>query len=320
MSLLEPFQEELKDILEKTIIRPIIAFIIAVILFLIFLWKDVSEFWYTIPIAIASVVFTAIFFEAPGFRSFLKKTALEVIQDKKYLEMLNRDNLEKMLRKIHQVYYGLPDELEKGNLYDFVNENILHYLEKAYEDNVEIDYDLYNKGDYVEIKVNKKFRIIALSEKPVEGDRDIFMRVAPIPEKDEQFHFPFNRYLRRVNGNEIGFPMDSKKVIKDGDALKFLYKQKYQVSKSSPMSFDYTIVGNERSEERVISQTFLLPTKGFRLRVTAYDFEDCVFKYEFSGAVQPKPEMVRKDEHKFDLNYDGWMIPGNGIIVYFRSV
>jgi hypothetical protein len=298
----------------------ILVVFLAFILFVIFRWMALAEFWYTIPLAMVSVVLTAFLFEARGFRRFLLRTALEVIQEKRYLETLSRDNIEKMLRKIHQVYYGLPDELEKGNLYDFVNENILHYLDKAYEDDVEIEYDLYKKEDYVEINHNKKFRIIALSEKPVEGDRDIFMRVTPIPEKDERFHFPFNKYFLKVNGNEIGFPVDSKKVIKDGDALKFLHKQKYQVSRASPMSFDYKIVGNERSEERLISQTFLLPTKGFRLRVTAYDFGDCVFEYKFSGSVQPKPEMVRKDGRRFDLNYDGWMIPGNGVIVYFRSV
>lgn len=320
MESLKHWREDLKDVWGKDIARMIFVVFLAFILFVIFRWQGLSEFWYSIPLTMVSVVLTAFFFEAPGFRRFLLQTALEVIQEKKYLETLNRDNIKKMLRKIHQVYYGLPDELEKGNLYDFVNENILPYLDKAYEDNVEIDYDLYNKDNYVEIKLNKKFRIVTLSEKPVEGDRDIFMRVTPIPEKDEQFHFPFDRYLLRVNGNEIGFPTESKKVIRDGDALKFLYKQKYQVSKTSPMSFDYTIVGNERSEDRLISQTFLLPTKGFRLRVTAYDFRDCVFKSEFSGAVQPKPEMVTKDGHKFDLNYDGWMIPGNGIIVYFRSV
>jgi hypothetical protein len=317
MSLPKYFWEELKDVWKKELIRMILVVFIAFILFVIFWWKALPEFWYTIPLAMVSVVLTAFLFEAPGFRSFLQQTALEVIQDKKYLETLNRDNLEKMLRKIHQVYYGLPDELEKGNLYDFVKENILDYLDKAYEDNVEIEYDLYKKDDYVEININRKFRITASSEKPVDGDRDIFLRVMPIPGKNEEFHFPFDKYLLKVNGNEIGFPADSKKVIKDGDALKFLHNHKYQVSKASPMSIDYKIVGNECKDEKLVHQTFLVPAKGFRLRVTAHDFGDCVFEYKFSGSIEPKPEMVKKDRRRFDLNYDGWMIPGNAITVYF---
>jgi hypothetical protein len=320
MSLLRYFWEELKDVWKKGLIRIILVLFIAFILFEIIRWKALPEFWYTIPLAMVSVVLTAFLFEAPGFRSFLQQTALEVIQDKKYLETLKRDNLEKMLKKIHQVYYRLPDELEKGNLYDFVKENILYYLDKAYEDNVEIEYDLYKKNDYVEMNVNKKFRITASSEKPVEGDRDILLLLTPIPGKDEEFHFPFDKYLLKVNGEETGFPPDSKKVTKDGDALKFSHKLKYQVSRSSPMSIDYKIGGNEGENGRLVHQMFPLPTKGFRLRVTAHDFGDCVFEYEFSGSIKPIPEKVKKDRRKFDISYDGWMIPSNSITVHFKPI
>ena len=317
MDIIKFFKEQTIKGWNNVMVRLLIFVIFSIFLFLILRWLGANEHWYAFPIAIFSASLIGFFFEAYEFKKFLQETTLDMLQDKRYLGILKKEKLDSMLKKIHQVYYGLPEELEKGNLYEFVKENILRYLGKAYEKDVVIEYDLYKKEDYVEIKLNKQFAITASSEKPVKGDRDIFLRVTPIAGKNEEFHFPFDEYFLKVNGAEIGFPADSKKVIKDGDALKFSYKLEYEVSKTSSETIDYKIVGREWSNEKLIHQTFLLPANGFRLRVTAHDFGDCIFSYKFSGSIEPKPEMVKKDARKFDLNYDGWMIPGNSITVYF---
>ena len=318
MSILGLFQKELKDISKKALIRPILALIIASILFIIFVWNHVPEFWYTIPIAIVSVVITAFLFEAPGFRSFLQQTALEVVQDKKYLEMLNTDNLEKMLRKIHQAYYGIPDEVERGNLYDYVKEHILKYLGEPYEENVEIEYDLYKRTGYVEIQLHRKFTIVNMREKDRDDTRNIIFNVTQIPKQNDEFHFPFDKWSLKVDGVEVGFPEQSKRFTKGENVLKFRYEHPYRASKLSPAKIEYKIIGNECDDEKLIHQTFPLPTKGFKLRITVNDFQDCSFWYKFSGSVEPTAKQLTIGDRKFILDYDGWMIPGNTITVYYK--
>jgi hypothetical protein len=320
MATLKYLWEELKDIWKKGVIRALLVIIIAFILFGIFRWKGLPNVWDTIPIAMFSVVVTAFLFEAPGFKRFLQGSALEVLQNSTYLKTLNCESLDRMLKQIHEIRFGLECGMEKGNLYDFVSNNILKFLNKPYEEELEIEYNIYKKDIYAEVQLNRKSKITVESEKTQKDAKPISFYVTPVPGKPDDFHYCFDKFFLKVNGKDIGFPSDSKKVLREGDSLKFLYQHSFAVSKSIQETVEYKTVANETLEEHLVHQMFRLPAKGFKFRLILHDFGDCILSHKFSGPVEPKPDQIVQDRRRFYLNYDGWMIPGNTLTVYFRPV
>ena len=310
---------EFKGLHRMFLPRAIVLLLLAIFLFWLFPKINIPDKWNTIPIAIVTTVLIGWLFQAPAYKRFLQEAATDVIQNKKFLETLNKGSLDRMLTKIHQVYYELPDELEKGNLYSFVKEHLLRHLSDPYEQNLVIDYNLVNKGDYVEITFRKEFAIETLSEQTVEKEKEIGLYITRVPGQSNEFHFPFEKFHLKIKGQNTGFPEHAKRIEAKDDVLAFRYLQKYTVSKNSPFTIEFSIVGNEFKHEMLVHQLFKLPTKGFYLRITVHEFGECDFDMKFSGPVQPDPEQVKITNGRvFELKYDGWMIPGNTVTVTYK--
>lgn len=285
---------------------------------------DLPSQLYAIPLALGSASVVGYFFEAYEFRKFLEDRIQEVFIKDEFLNKLNADKLEGIQDRIYQIYYKIPDRPTERSLYQFVKTNILVYLDKPFEQEYEGVWDLYHKKDekdgYFEVSCRQRYVISTLKSEKIEDEVPILLYVMKVPGKRNEEIFPFDKWYLKVNGDRYeAFP--GKESLKEEESkLKFSYQLHYTVSKDSPVTVEHRTVGLEIEEERVVHFIFKLPTEGFKLTVNVHDFGDCEFDHKFSGSIPLRDDQIVKNKRRFEVNYDGWMLPNNSITVYFKPM
>ena len=317
------FAESWKNLRDSFLARWLFFAVIGVILLLVFHSYNLPEYFYSIPIALFSVVGYSII-EAADFQKFLRKEMLGVIQDSRYLIGLNRKRLDDMLENLHLVYYELPDKLPPDNLYQFVKDNILNkYIGKAYIESPKITYEFHNVpgGGYYKITITNKFAIRTMSDKKISDTLELSLAVTAIPGKTIEEHFPLDEWYLRIaeilEGSEImREEVEKAKFTIEGE--KCFYKMPFNLTRNQSLLIEAKRAGYEQEKDRTTHQIFSLPTHGFVLQIIVHDFGDVTFYPKFAGIPPSKPKRSEQiSGTQFVMEYDGWMIPGNSVTITF---
>ncbi|MFX0198200.1 MAG: hypothetical protein ACFFCW_18945 [Candidatus Hodarchaeota archaeon] len=278
-----------------------------------------SSYWYSVPLALLSASVVGYFFEAYEFRKFLEDRISEVFVKDEFVEKLSHEKLGEIQDKIYQTYYRISEEPTERSLYRFVKNNVLVYLDKAFDKESESVVDLFFKEEgYFKVKYTRKFKVSSLKEEETEVELEILYAVRRIPEKGIAEHFLFDECYLKIDGVYEVFENTKEFLSEDGSVFKFSYPLKYTVTKDSLLTVEYKLVVLEISEERVHHQLFKRPTEGFKLNINVHDFGDCEFSHKFSGAIPPSHEQINKTDRRFEIDYDKWMLPMNSFTVYFN--
>lgn len=313
-------KEQLKKAYENIVIRCFTVLLIAAIFSWLIYRRNWPEVLYSIPLTLLSIVGYSIF-QAREFHKFLSDTMLGIIQNGRYLKNLNRMKLDDMLKRLHQIYYELPEDMERDSLYQFVKNNVLDkYIGEPYIEEFETTWEFHNypaKG-YYQITNLSHYRIVGSKDKETEGTNEIKMVVSPMKSWPMKAHFPREQwYIKTVKGGSEDWVAEdmSKGEIRDRG---FYYDLKYSVSKESPLQVECKRVGYEQAYDRTAHQIFSLPTHGLKMTIIVYDFDDVKFNLKFSGIPPSRPDQAEQmSDNRYVVKFRGWMIPGNSVTITF---
>jgi len=313
-------KEQFRKAYENIVIRCLIVLGIVAASFWVIHYFDLPGVLYSIPLTLLSIVGYSIF-QAGEFHRFFSDTMLGIIQDSRYLKNLSRAKLDDMLRRLHQIYYELPEDMEQDSLYQFVRNNILdRYIGEAYIEGLETTWEFHNypSEGYYKITITTDYQIMASKDKETKGRQEIALMVSPIDSWPMETHFPQEQwYIKTVRGDSTDWTDEdiSRREIRGHG---FYYNLEYSVTKESPLRVKSRKVGYEQHYERVAHQIFSLPTHGLKLAIIVHDFPDIRFSHKFAGIPPSEADRAEAEsDTRFVLEFSGWMIPGNSVTVTF---
>lgn len=295
----------------------ITALFIAVLIY----YFKLPELLYNIPLTIFVASLVTFLYETLAFKQFIEDRMTNLFERPDFLSNLNLKRLDAIRENIYRVYYRIPDQLPPDNLYYFIRNNVLIYLNKPFiEDFNQVREVEKISDEETRIIITAHYKFITLSEELQEGFLPLRIVVNRIPDRNEHFFFPGD-YIR-VNGQEIDISEEVRrgKPIND-HALGFSPSILYRVTRDSPVEVSYKItVWEALLQHHEHLECSILPLNGFKLRISLHKFKHCNFSYIFHGIIRPKPDDISQTHFSFSIEYKGWMIPGNGFTVVYNEI
>jgi hypothetical protein len=306
---------------ENFLFMSLFVVVLAIILFLLFYILKLPNQFYSIPLALISLAGYSIL-RAKELRNMMRDTMIDIIQNMNYLRIFKHKQLNTMLNKIHQVYYDLPEEMEPDNLYGFIKTNILDkYIGKAYIEGLVTTWEIHNDASRKCYKIIKTsdYKIMASRNEETKGRIPITIAVSTIDGRPTADHFPLDEwYIQTAIGESEDWEKEDITSKGKMGSREYSYDLEYDVTKETSVRVRSKIVAYERADDRTAHQIFVLPTHGLKLTIIVRDFPDVAFNLKFAGIPPSHPDREESvSDTRYELDFRGWMIPGNSVTITF---